>query len=312
MNKIVTITLNPAIDKSAAVAEMIPEKKLTCTHDKYEPGGGGINVARAIKKLGGNSLALYLSGGHNGKFLSDLIVKENISILNINTRHETRENFILFDEKKSLQYRFGFPGPTIFESEWKLLLQKLSSLNDIDFIVASGSVPNGIPDDIFCSIAKIANERKAKFILDTSGMPLVNSLTEKIFLIKPNLSELASIAGTSDIKTENIYKICASIIKNKNIEVIVVSLGAEGAMTITKNEAFTLTPPKTTVLSTVGAGDSMVGGIVWKLTNGSTLQEAIQYGVACGTAATMHPGTELCNKETADHIFEKINVQSLL
>ena len=312
MNKIVTITLNPAIDKSAAVAEMIPEKKLKCTNDKCEPGGGGINVSRAIKKLGGDSLALYLSGGHNGRFLNDLILKENISILNIDSSHETRENFIVFDEKNSLQYRFGFPGPTIVESEWKLLLQKLSSLNEIDFIVASGSVPNGIPDVIFCSIAKIANEKKAKFVLDTSGSALTNSLTEKIFLIKPNLNELASIAGTTSIKMEDVIKISTSIIKNKNIEVIVVSLGAEGAMAVTKDEAFTLTPPKTNVLSTVGAGDSMVGGIVWKLTNGYTLKEAIQYGVACGTAATMHPGTELCNKETADQIFEKINVQSPL
>ncbi len=311
MKKIITITLNPSIDKSASVDNMVPEKKLICYNDKYEPGGGGINVARAITKLGGKATAIYLAGGHNGKFLTDLIKSENVESVFVECKNETRENFIIYDKSKKNQYRFGFPGSAILENEWKSLLEKVTSMDDIDFIVASGSVPQGISNNIFKEIAKLATQKNAKLIIDSSGIALQNCLQEKIFLWKPNLNELGIVAGLKDIAKEDVVTIAKEIIKKNQIEVIVVSLGAQGAIAVTKEDCFKITPPPTLTLSTVGAGDSMVGGIVWKLKNNCRLIEALQYGVACGTAATIHLGTELCNRKTADEIFKKTIVETL-
>ena len=172
MPAIITITLNPAIDKSTTVPVLVPEKKMRCSPPVFEPGGGGINVARAIKKLGGNATAIYFAGGYTGRFFTELLSKEGVESLIIETAKHTRENLIVVDNAANLQYRFGMPGPVIEAQEWRQLLRSVEKINDASFIIASGSVPAGVPLDIFARIAVIAKKIKAKFILDTSGEAL--------------------------------------------------------------------------------------------------------------------------------------------
>ena len=306
MSKIITLTLNPALDKSIAVPKLVPEKKLKCSHVIVEPGGGGINVSRAIHKLGGSSEAVYLSGGYTGKRFEALLSSENIVSTALPISGDTRENFIVLDESVDLQYRFGVEGPGVNKAEWLQVLQYISKQDDISYIVASGSLPPGVPVDIFGQLAIIAKQKNAKLVVDTSGEALLHAVKEGVFLIKPNLSEFSSLYGKEKFGGEEIGKAARSIINKGGCEVIVVSMGADGAILVTAKEEFRVKPPQVTIHSTVGAGDSMVAGIILAISNGLSYKEALFYGVAAGTAATMNAGTELCKKEDTERIFVQL------
>ena len=309
MSKILTITFNPAIDKSTSVDNLISEKKLKCTNPKFEPGGGGINVARAIKRLGGESTALYLAGGYTGNYFTELLVKENIQTIAVSCKNHTRENLIVFDEKSKLQYRFGMPGPVINESEWKDVLNTIEKINDIEFIVASGSISEGVPIDIFGRISRIAKLKKIKLIVDSSGDALKESVDEGLFMLKPNINELSFLNGAGELRTEDVEDAAKSIISRGKCKFMVISMGAEGAMLITEESTFKITPPKVNSISTVGAGDSMVAGIVQSLSLGRSITESVKYGVSCGTAATMNSGTELCHMNDVEKIYSQITIK---
>ncbi len=309
MSKILTITFNPAIDKSTSVDNLISEKKLKCTNPKFEPGGGGINVARAIKRLGGESTALYLAGGYTGNYFTELLIKENIQTIAVSCKNHTRENLIVFDEKSKLQYRFGMPGPVINESEWKDVLNTIEKINDIEFIVASGSISEGVPIDIFGRISRIAKLKKIKLIVDSSGDALKESVDEGLYMLKPNINELSFLNGAGELRTEDVEDAAKSIISKGKCKFMVISMGAEGAMLITEESTFKITPPKVNSISTVGAGDSMVAGIVQSLSLGRSITESVKYGVSCGTAATMNPGTELCHIVDVEKIYSQITIK---
>jgi 6-phosphofructokinase 2 len=306
MHPIITITFNPCIDKSTSVAALMPEKKLKCASPKFEPGGGGINVARAIKKLGGVATAIYPVGGYTGKFLTQLLKKEGVNIIEIETVNHTRENLIVLDESSNQQYRFGMPGQMQNEKEWQQYLQEIEKLKDVEFIVASGSLAPGIPLDIFGRIAVIAKKKNAKLIVDTSGEALKYAVEKGVYLLKPNLGELSSLVEKEEIDIGMVIPIAREIISKGQAEVIIVSLGGAGAMLVTKDEANHIVPPPVKRKSTVGAGDSMVAGIVLSLATNRTLNEAVQFGVACGAAAIMNPGTELCKLNDVERLYAGI------
>jgi 6-phosphofructokinase 2 len=304
MSKIVTITFSPCIDKSTSVATLIPEKKMKCATPKLEPGGGGINVARAIKKLGGEAIAIFPSGGYTGKFFNHLMVNENITSVIINAMNETRENIIVLDQSTNNQYRFGIPGTELMTVEWQRCLKAVQEITDVKFIIASGSLPPGVPTDIFAQLAKIAKQMNAKFIVDTSGEALKQAVEEGVYLLKPNISELSTLAFQEKITIDEAINIAREIIQNGKCEVIVISMGEDGAILVTKDITQIIKPPVVKRKSTVGAGDSMVAGIVYYLFIGKDIIEATKFGVACGTAATMNSGTELCRKSDAEFLFK--------
>lgn len=308
MPAIVTITFSPCIDKSTSIPALIPEKKLRCTVPKLEPGGGGINVARVIHKLGGDVVAVFPSGGYTGKYFNHLLEKENVPCIIIETENETRENVIVLDESSNNQYRFGMPGTLLNETEWKNCLQAVEEINDVEFIVASGSLPPGVPPNIFSLLSNIASKKKAKFIADTSGDALKEAATTGAYLLKPNLGELASLAGVSNIQAHEIKTVAKKMLQQYPVEILVVSAGAEGAMLFAKNELYNVTAPQVQRKSTVGAGDSMVAGIIYSLSKKASLKKALQYGVACGTAATMNAGTELCKPPDAEMLYKQIQL----
>lgn len=306
MASIITITFSPCIDKSTSIPELIPEKKLRCAVPKLEPGGGGINVARAIQKLGGSAVAIFPSGGYTGKFFNHLMEKDNVPSVIIETGNETRENIIVLDDSTNNQYRFGMPGTRLTETEWQQCLQAVEAIKNAEFIIASGSLPPGVPLNIYAQLAKIAKNNHAKFIVDTSGEALQHAADEGVFMLKPNLGELSSLAGKTELQPDDIKDIAMGMIAAGKCEVMAISMGAAGAMLVTRDMHAIIKPPPAERKSTVGAGDSMVGGIVFYLSQGKSLLEAVQYGVACGTAATMNTGTELCKKEDADRLYALI------
>jgi 6-phosphofructokinase 2 len=271
-----------------------------------DPGGGGINVARAIHKIGGKATAVFPSGGYTGKYFNRLMEDEQIPCIIIESSNETRENFHVLVEETGKQYRFGLPGTELTESEWKQCLKAVEEIKDVDFIVASGSIPPGVPTDVYAQLAIMAKNQNAKLVLDTSGDALKAALLQPIYLIKPNLNELSSLGGTARLSEHKIESAAREITEKYNCQIVVVSLGKDGAMLVTSSETHKVKAPDVPPKSTVGAGDSMVAGIVFYLDKGHDLKESLQYGVACGTAATMHPGTELCNKKDADELFSRI------
>ncbi|MFN3396582.1 MAG: 1-phosphofructokinase family hexose kinase [Thermodesulfovibrionales bacterium] len=308
MKRIVTITMNPAIDKSSSVGNVVAERKLYCTKPRFEPGGGGINVCRAIKKLGGESLALYPSGGPTGQMLQFLFDQEGLTHRPITIKGWSRENLIVLEESTGQQFRFGMPGPELGDLEWQQCLEELLNIKPApDYIVASGSLPPGVPIDLYARIARIGKEMNAKVIVDASGEVLKLALQEGVYLIKPNVREFRELVG-GEIKEESQIKLAAKrIVESGKAEVVVISLGAAGAIFVSEEAVEHIVPPAVTIISKVGAGDSMVAGIVLSLSQGRPLKEAVRFGIAAGTAAVMTPGTELCRKEDTERLYKEIS-----
>jgi 6-phosphofructokinase 2 len=312
MPAIVTITFSPCIDKSTSVDAMIPEKKLRCALPKLDPGGGGINVARAINKLGGEALAIFPSGGYTGKHFNALLEIEHVASRIIDTLSETRENIIVVDESTKQQYRFGMPGTELRADEWQQCLDAVDQIEGLEFIVASGSLPPGVPLDIYARLAVIAKKKRAKLVIDTSGEALRHAAEEGVYLLKPNMGELASLIGKDKLEQNELEELGRKFVLNGHCEVLVVSLGGAGAVLITANEMHHIVPPKVEPKSVVGAGDSMVAGMVLSLSRNLPLKEVLQIGVACGTAATINPGTDLCRKEDVEMLLKRIRPASEL
>ncbi|NCI45402.1 1-phosphofructokinase family hexose kinase [Sediminibacterium soli] len=306
MKKILTLTTNPALDKSITVPELVPDKKLRASEGKTEPGGGGINVSRALKKLGMDSLAVYFSGGYTGKQFDSLLSAEGIAVKPFPIAAATRENFIVVDTSTRQQYRFGMEGPDIKASEWAPCLDWIGGQTGMDFLVASGSLAPGVPPDSMGRLAAIARKANAKLVVDTSGDALAHAVQEGVFLLKPNLGELGKLIGREKIAAHEVADAALSVIQKGGCEIMVVSMGADGAALVTARDRFTVQAPQVEKKSTVGAGDSMVAGILAALTNGWPLQDVLRYGVACGAAAAMNEGTELCKKTDADRLFSQM------
>lgn len=307
MKTIVTMTLNPAIDKSSSVAHVTAERKLYCKPPRFEPGGGGVNVSRAIKKLGGESLLLYPVGGLTGKMLQKLLDREGLSHRPFPIEGLIRESLVVLEESTGRQYRFGMPGPEFQEQEWKQFLAALSIMDPApEFLVASGSLPPGVPADFYARVARVGKEKGAKVIIDVSGEAMKKALDEGVYLIKPNVREFRELVG-KEIKEEARIKAEArKMIESGRCELLVISLGAAGALMVSKEVVERIPPPTVPIVSKVGAGDSMVAGIVLSLARGRSPRESVLFGVAAGAAAVMTPGTELCRRDDAERLFENM------
>jgi 6-phosphofructokinase 2 len=300
--KIVTLTLSPALDKSTSTERLVPEQKLRCAPVQLDAGGGGINVSKGIHKLGGQSTAVFPSGGPTGLRLQSILKKAGIEVLPLDVSGETRENFSVMETSTNLQYRFTMTGAELSEKEADALLDMIAQLRP-GYLVASGSLPPGLPETYYEKVAAFAKKINARLILDTSGAALQAAADEGLYLLKPNLAELSALAGVEKLEMNQVDDAALGIIHQGKCEVVVVSLGPQGALLVTREGFEHIPAPTARKRSTVGAGDSMVAGMVWALSEGKSFREMAQTGVACGTAATMNPGTEL---------FHKADVEKLL
>jgi 6-phosphofructokinase 2 len=302
---ILTVTLNPCIDKSSQVEKMEPESKLRCTEVVHEPGGGGINVSKALKKLGAASVALFPAGGHNGNMLNALLEKEGISFNSVDTKTETRENWVVLETSTNKQFRYTFPGRPVEEEMLKTLVDEIRNFAPT-YVVASGSLPPGLPDYFYGLIVKNAKSVGGKCIADTSGAALAALKGKGAYLIKPNIGELCQLLQIQRLAKNEVDDAARQIITDGYAEVVAVSMGSEGAWLVSNEEKHFAAAPQVPKRSTVGAGDSMVAGITFMLQQQKSLKEAICFGVACGSAATMNEGTQLFNVDDVHRLYEKI------
>jgi len=253
-------------------------------------------VSKGIRKLGGASTAVFPVGGINGRRLLDLLAAAGVATQTIEVQAETRENISVLETVSNLQYRFTLPGAPLTVAEADACLDMVGRLQP-DILVASGSLPPGLPETYYEKVAAFAKTIDARLILDTSGPALLAAADEGLYLLKPNLSELSALAGVQHLEMNRVDDAALQIIHEEKCQIVVVSLGPHGALLVTKDGFEHIPAPTVMKRSTVGAGDSMVAGMVYALSTGKSPREMVQAGVACGTAATMNPGTELFHVE---------------
>ncbi|MFA5517510.1 MAG: 1-phosphofructokinase family hexose kinase [Desulfuromonadales bacterium] len=307
MKAVATLTMNPTIDIASSVRKVLPERKLRCDEPSRDPGGGGINVARVIHQLGGTAMALYIAGGATGQLLHKIVRREGIEARRIEIEKLTRENMTITEAESGNQFRFVFPGPSIRRSEWQQCLDMLGLfIPRPAYIVASGSLPPGVPVDFYAQAAQVAKRIDARFVLDTTGEPLCAALGKDVYLIKPNRRELEDATGQELSDPQVQEEVCRELVDKGKCQMIALTLGESGTLFTAKGLQARIKGPPVQVVSAVGAGDSFLGGLVFALTEDYPLADAFRYAIAAGTAAVLTPGTQLCRKRDVERIYKEM------
>lgn len=300
---ILAIALNPTVDVSTDARRVQPTKKVRTHNQRRHAGGGGVNVARVIDKLGGQTDLLVMAGGETGALLKDALRPLGNHLHVIDIVEPTRLAFMVFDEETGLEYRFVPDGPEVSEAEIEAAIDVVRNFKG-DYVVASGSLPRGAPEDTYARMANLAAQNGARFILDTSGAPLIKTVeTAKIFLLKPSLSELETIAGCR-LDERGISETAERLVREGRAEYVTVTLGRSGACLVGRNLNLRLPAIHVPVRSAVGAGDSFLAALIWRLSEGDPIETAFRFGLAAGAAAAITPGTELCRREDVYAIYE--------
>jgi len=306
MTEIVTLTINPALDVSTSVKKLAPFTKMRCAPAHRDPGGGGINVARVLKRLGIDAIAIYPAGGATGRVLTDLVEREGVRSIVIPASNDTREDLTIFDETTREQFRLVFPGAPLGDLEWRACLESLARIKPPPaFVIASGSLPAGVPPDFYGGVVRASNAH-SKVIVDTAGPFLMAALEAGVYLIKPNLREFQELAGIASSDEAALVDAGRRLLDRFPIEVIALSMGQDGAILVARDMALRANGLPIAPISVSGAGDSFLGAMVWALVNGNNLEVALRYGVAGGSAALLNPGTELCRPEDIHRLASQI------
>lgn len=303
MSAIVTLTMNPALDIATATARVEPDHKLRCSEPRYDPGGGGINVARAVHALGGDAAAVFPAGGPAGKTIRHMLMQEDVAHSAIPISGFTRESLAVEECETGKQFRFILPGPEISERDQERCLDRLSVLAaNATYIVASGSLPLGVAADFYARVGGLAKKLGKRFVLDTSGAALKQA-GRGIYLLKPSLRELADLT-TRQIRTEGDEEEAAQdLVEQGRCEIVVLSLGLRGALLATVQGCERFAAIRVAARSTVGAGDSMLAAIVLGLCREMPLRDAVRFGMAAGASALLGSGTQLCRRDDVERLY---------
>ncbi len=308
MPDIITLTVNPAVDIATSVARMTDTHKMRCAPARCDPGGGGINVARVVHRMGGDCLALYLAGGPVAERLGRLLTAEGLPFEALRIAGETRENFSVTETSTRREFRFVMPGPVVSEAEWQHCLDRIDALPSAPrYLVLSGSLPPGVPEDGYARIIDLATARGSRVVLDASGPALRFALPHAPYLIKPSLNELRQLTGLALETEADCLRAAQEVVRSGHAHVVALTLGAGGALLVTQDEVARAGPVATSVRSTIGAGDSFVGAMVWALNRGADVRQAFRYGTAAAAAALRHAGTELGSAAEIEQCYRDIS-----
>lgn len=301
--QIVTLTMNPALDITTSISVVRPTEKLRCETTRYDPGGGGINVARIAHVLGVSVSAVFPAGGPTGDLVMSLLNDAGVPIRQVAIAASTRESFTVNENSTGQQYRFVLPGPRLTFTEQARCLDRLRmAAESAEFVVASGSLPPGVPADYYQRVAEICGQMDVRLILDTSGGGLQH-INSGVFLLKASVRELRECVGRP-LATESEQLAAAhELIESRCAQVVLVSLGSNGALLATQHasQRFSAIPMRGG--SGVGAGDAMVAAIVVGLSRGWPLVKSVRLGIAAGAAMLMTPGTAACERGDVEKLF---------
>lgn len=303
MTPIVTLTLNPAIDGACEADEVRPIRKVRTRNERYDPGGGGINVSRVLRELGGETFAIYLAGGATGPVFDALIDAEGVPRRRIDISGHTRISNTVFETSSGHEFRFVPEGPLVRAPECEKSLEALRE-TEFDWLVASGSLPRGIGSGFYVRVGEAARERGARFVLDTSGDALKTAIEAGgLHLVKPSLGEFERLVGEKLESPADQERAAHALAASGKVELLAVTLGRDGALLADGKDVFRMPALPVEARSAVGAGDSFVAGMTLALAEGRPPREAFVRGVAAGTAAVMTPGTQLCRRADVERLF---------
>ena len=308
---IATITINPSLDQHITVDGLVVDGTNRWSRLHRYAGGKGIDVSRAIHEMEGRTVAYGFIGGTVGRAVEILLDEEGVPFSFTPIQRETRTNFIITDSKSSRQTRIDAPGPHISKGEWERFRRKMLRIRPSpDLIVAGGSVPPGISDDVYYTIIREAKDFRVRTILDSDGQWLAEGVKAKPYLIKPNIREAEGLLDRELPTEEAIIKAALNLV-DLGIEIAVISRGKDGIIAATKKEVLKAVPPPVRVRSAVGAGDCTIAGLALKLANKEPLAEACRLAVAMGTAAVLTPGTELARKADVEKLLPQVKVEKI-
>jgi 6-phosphofructokinase 2 len=304
---IYTVTLNPILDRIVEVEELIYDDVNMVVEEQKYPGGKGIDVSRVIKELGGQSIAMGFVGGYNGLEIVGRLVNEGIICDFTKIHNETRAQITIFQRKKKVQTLLGTLCPAISQIEVDEFFRKVQEIPANSYVVITGNIPQGMSDSFYAQLITTLKERDIKVILDTDEEALKRGVNAGPYIIKPNIHEFSRLLETNVSEIEDIIKYARPY--EDKIKYIVVSMGAKGVVGISKEGNYHVIPPKINVRSSTGAGDSLVAGIIFALSENAPFEDALALGVACGTASALNPRSDLCNLNDINMIKKEVLIK---
>lgn len=293
---IATVTLNPSLDKTIYVDALVLDDANRARRFRYDPGGKGLNISRVLWEFGERSVLFGFLGGNTGKRVEKYLRDEGL-VCDFNwTSGETRENLIITTGEQLLQTKISMPGPPIREDELHRLKRKIGGrAKEFGILALSGSIPPGLDKSIYRELAEEANERGDRVVLDADGEALRQGIKARPFMIKPNLHELQRLMGRELPSDEAVHQALDELLESDTVEPIILTRGGGQVIAATKRERWLGIPPKIEARSTVGAGDSLIGGFLHQYQADGCLEEALRTGIASGTACASSIGTELAH-----------------
>jgi 6-phosphofructokinase 2 len=310
---IVTLTMNPALDVSTETDHVAPGEKLRCGPTVLDPGGGGVNVSRVIHRLGGSTQAVFVAGGLTGDLYAKLLAGEGVPSHRITIDAETRESFTVTEESTGNQYRFVLSGPQLTSANVDNVIATLDGLlQSEDWLVASGSLPPGVPEDFYGVLASRYSERGVKVVVDTAPPWLAPAIAAGVFVVKPSRHELEQFMGRDLPDLDTQVEGARQMIAEAGVDWVALSLGKQGAVLVSADYAWHAVAAGVTPVSTVGAGDSFLAGLVQAFNSGEAPERAVAYAVAAGSATAMSPATALCEQQAVERVLDGVVTTTLL
>lgn len=304
---IYTVTLNPALDKTVEIPSLTIDAVNRITTMRTDPGGKGINVSKVISKLGGKSIASGILGGDTGRAILSALKEMELETCFHFVNGETRTNMKVIDPVSRTNTDINEPGVTVSEEILSGLLKELLEIvREDDIVVISGSMPKGSPKETYFTWTKAFNAKGAKVLLDADGELLKAGLKASPYLIKPNNHELSAFVGRTLETPEELAVTAREIMKEYGIAKVVVSMGGDGALYVTKDESIYAEGLKVPVGSTVGAGDSVVAALAVAEESGMSLEETVRLSTATGAANVMCSGTQAAEYEVIEGLMPKV------
>jgi len=290
--RILTLTLNPSVDLAAEAETVRAVRKTRTFHERYDPGGGGVNVARVVRELGGEALALVTSGGVAGRFLEELLAESGTPFRALPIAGRTRIAHVVHELSSGLEYRFIPEGPLLAEAEWQAALEALRQEAGA-WVVLSGSLARGVPADFFGRALRQARAAGRRVVLDTSGSALRATLdVGGVTLVKPSLGEFEALLGRELRETPALVAAARDLAESGAARLVAVTLGSRGAILVEAGGGcWRLPAPDVVVRGASGAGDSFVAAMTLALARGEPVEEAFLWGSAAGGATVAVEGT---------------------
>ncbi len=305
---IYTVTLNPALDKEYHVVELLPNAVLRAASVKVDFGGKGFNIARMLTALGSKCVALGFVGGHTGPVLRAGLEGIGIPTDFVRVDGETRTNISIVNDKNSTYYKVNEAGPQVSEREVEALLHKVEGLvGPDDWWVLAGSLPRGVPFDIYAKLIALIRQGGAWAVLDSSGEAFRLGCAAGPFLVKPNLEEIAQITDV-DVGDETAYSRAILSVHKLGVKNVLLSAGGGKCICSDGVRVWAGQPPKIEEKNPTGAGDAMLGAVVDQLSRGALVQDAFVWGLAAGSAAAALPGTDMPTRAQVQTLLEQVEI----